>query len=186
MAAPTKVVERYAKSLLSLALEQGQLDGTYNDVERINSTLHGSKELSAMLRSPVVPSEKKLSIIKAVFDGVASPMILNFFELMSRRGREQDLPAVMAEFKRQYLERQGIVQGTAVSPVELSDRERQAMQDQAEALSGKRVQLSYTVDPDLIGGYLLRVGDRQIDQSVRSQLERMRLTLKDTTYQSQL
>ena len=93
---------------------------------------------------------------------------------MLRRGRIDELPRVAAEFRRLDNERQGITPATATSAVPLSEDEVRAVTARLEAMTGGRIELDLKVDPDLLGGLVVRVGDRMIDGSVRGRLERLR------------
>ena len=104
---------------------------------------------------------------------VAAP-VLNLIKLMIRRGRIHELPRLAAEFRRLDNARQGITIATAVSAAPLTKEEIEALTRRMEQFTGGRIELAVQVDPSLLGGVVVRVGDRLIDGSVRGRLERLR------------
>ena len=100
--------------------------------------------------------------------------MLNLIGLMLRRGRIQELPRLAAEFRRLDNARQGITVATAISAAPLTQDEIRALTERLEEFTGGRVELDVQVDPSLLGGLVVRVGDRMIDGSVRGRLERLR------------
>ena len=105
---------------------------------------------------------------------IVSGPVLNLVKLMLRRGRIEQLPQVAAEFRRLDNARQGIVPATATSATPLSQDEVRALVARLEQMTGARIELDLQVDPSLLGGLIVRVGDRMIDGSVRGRLERLR------------
>jgi F-type H+-transporting ATPase subunit delta len=142
--------------------------------------LQQSADLRACLASPVIPSLKKLDVLKALYADRFSPLLNLFFATISRRGREPLLKEIMADFLELYLLRKGIVAGYVTSATPLTAKALAEVQTLADSISGKQVQLVQTVNPSLVGGFVLRVGDKQIDQTVTSRIERVRRSLKAT------
>jgi F-type H+-transporting ATPase subunit delta len=109
----------------------------------------------------------------AIGPTVSGP-VLNLVKLMLRRGRIDQLPRVSAEFRRLDNARQGIVPATATTAAPLSQDDVRALVGRLEQMTGGRIELALQVDPSLLGGLVVRVGDRLIDGSVRGRLERLR------------
>jgi F-type H+-transporting ATPase subunit delta len=170
--------ERYATSLYELATERGELETVKADVESFLNTLKAAPELKSVLASPVIPSTKKLAILKQLYANRLSPILVRFFENVSIRNREALLASVMESFLDVYLSQKGIAKGVVTSATPLSAKAVDSLQTAAEQISGKKVQLAQTIDPALLGGYILRVGDKELDQSVATRLERVRRSLK--------
>ena len=127
-----------------------------------------------MLTQRQLPMSSRVELlIGAVGTSVSRP-VLNLILLQLRRGRIEDLPRVAAEFRRLDNARQGITEATATTAAELTQDEIRALTAKLEQFTGGRVELDVQVDPSLLGGLVVRVGDRLIDGSVRGRLERLR------------
>jgi len=170
--------QRYATSLYELATERGELESVKADVESFVQALTSVPELKSILASPVVPSSKKLAILKQIYADKFSPLLIRFFEIISIRNREALLASVMMSFLDVYLAKKGVVKGTVTSATPLTAKALDSILTAAEGISGKQVQLAQVINPALLGGYILRVGDKELDQSVATGLERVRRSLK--------
>ena len=179
-----RVASRYAKSLLELAVEREDLEAVHRDITRLQELGKQSTEFKLLLQSPIVNSDKKLSIIKALFPGEISPITSSFFEIVSRKRRENTLLATAKEFHRQYNLYKGIQDAKVVTTFPLGDELRQSFVDIAKEISGKdTIELSEEVDEDLIGGFVLTVGDKQIDESLSSKLNQLKLKFTQNLYE---
>ena len=173
MAQRDTAARRYAEA----AFEVAQRDGT---VETWRSELDAAGEIAAddqvgrMLGNPAVALETRTEMAESIFGKTVSKPVLNLIGLMLRRGRIEQLPRVAAEFRRLDNARQGITLATATSAAPLSPDEVQALTARMEELTGGRVELDLRTDPSLLGGLVVRIGDRLIDGSVRGRLERLR------------
>jgi F-type H+-transporting ATPase subunit delta len=173
MAQRDTAARRYAEA----AFEVAQRDGT---VETWRSELDAAGEIAAddqvgrMLGNPAVALETRTEMAESIFGKTVSKPVLNLIGLMLRRGRIEQLPRVAAEYRRLDNARQGITLATATSAAPLSPDEVQALTARMEELTGGRVELDLRTDPSLLGGLVVRIGDRLIDGSVRGRLERLR------------
>jgi F-type H+-transporting ATPase subunit delta len=182
----SRVAARYAKSLLDLAKELGSLAAVADDMRLVADTLAANRELRVMLTSPVLKSDKKLAIITALFTGKMSELSLKFFILLAKKGRDEELAGVADAFLAQYRVVQGVEQAHLATATVLTPEQRASFKQLAEAQTGKQIELLETVDPDLIGGFVLRLGDRQIDSSVATRLQQLRTSFADQTYVSKM
>jgi len=164
---------RYAEA----AFEVGTRDGTV-ETWRIElgtaAAVLGDERLVRHLSNPAVPLEERAAVIDRAIGKVVSRPVLNLIQLQLRRGRIEQLPRVAEEFRRLDNRRQGITEATATAAAELTPAEVKALTARLEEFTGGRVELDVTVDPSLLGGLVVRVGDRLIDGSVRGRLERLR------------
>jgi len=169
------VATRYAKSLLELCLEQGNLDATLADLETMEASLE-SKDLMYLLKSPIVKTEKKLKIYQEVFGSKMGKLSNSFFELLFKKGREAHLPVIIEEFKSQVNTHRGIssVTLTSATPIgeEVLTQIKKGLAESSETLAEIKVETE--VDPSLIGGFKLMIGDKLYDASVAHKLERLR------------
>jgi F-type H+-transporting ATPase subunit delta len=185
--ADQRVAARYAKSLLDLGREQGTLDSVKQDMSLLAQVVADSRDLRLLLRNPIVKHDKKLAILEAVFKGKVSDVTMRFFTIMTQKNREDVLEFIAPEFLTQYNLLQGVQVAEVTSATPLTPELRAQVEQIVKQQSGlNTVTLTEKVDADLIGGFVLRVGDRQIDDSVRTSLRRMRTSLQDKTFQNQL
>ena len=178
----TTVARRYGKSLLSLSKDQNAVDVVEQDMRALIQAAKENRELSVILASPVVRPEKKEAIVRSVYSG-ANELTVSFLALLAKKGRA-GLIADMAEaFVSLVREERGVVLAEVVTAVPLDETRRAEI----NALIGKvhegGVELSETVDPHLIGGFKLRVGDRMIDASVFQSLRTMHRNLTNNPYE---
>lgn len=185
--ADQRVAARYAKSLLDLGKEMGTLSAVKEDMDLLSKTMAESRELRLLLRNPIVKHDKKLAILKAIFGGKVSDMTLRFFTILTEKNRESAIEGIGPEFLAQYNAMQGIQSAEVTSATPLTAVARLEIRKLVTQQTGLTdVQLTEKVDPELIGGFVLRVGDNQIDDSVRTSLRRMRTSLQENSYQSKL
>lgn len=185
--ADQRVAARYAKSLLDLGKEMGTLSAVKEDMDLLSKTMAESRELRLLLRNPIVKHDKKLAILNAIFKGKVSDMTLRFFTILTEKNRESAIEGIGPEFLAQYNAMQGIQSAEVTSATPLTAVARLEIRKLVTQQTGHaEVQLTEKVDPELIGGFVLRVGDNQIDDSVRTSLRRMRASLQETNYQSKL
>ncbi|GGH04571.1 ATP synthase F1 subunit delta [Sphingobacterium alkalisoli] len=168
-----KVASRYAKSLIDLAQEQGSLEVIKDDMEQIVAVIKSSSELQAVLGNPIIKIDKKKSILEALFKDKVRPEILEFFNIMVRKGRSELVYATAQEFIREYNEVKGIVKAEVTSASALSDTNLQALNAKIAQEINAKVLLTNKVDKSLIGGFVLKVGDRQLDASIAGKLNKL-------------
>ena len=167
------VASRYAKSLLDLAQEQGQLDAVKVDIEGVISALKSNDELLAVLKNPIIKGDKKRNILAAIFEKNINPIILSFFYILVNKGRSAIILDIAQEFVREYNEAKGIVKASVTSAAELSATNIAALKQIITDEINAEVVLHNIVDPALIGGFVVRVGDRQIDASIAGKLNKL-------------
>ncbi|WP_254562620.1 ATP synthase F1 subunit delta [Dyadobacter diqingensis] len=171
------VAARYAKSLIELAKEKNVIEAVYEDMKLFKDTAEKNRGLLLALKSPVVRHEKKLAILKAIFQDKVNPVSFSIFTIITKKNRESILDAIADEFITAYNEYQGIQKATVITSTPLTEELRKQFNNIVASATGKTVELEEKVDPSLIGGYLLRVNDRQIDASLRSRLNELKLQL---------
>lgn len=167
-----RVASRYAKSILDLAVEKGQLETVYKDMLYLQQLTKGSKEFLNLLRSPVVKADAKIRAINAVTAGTISELTEAFTTLLINKTREAVLPEVINSFVEQYKRHKNIhtVQLTTAMPV--SDALKNAIVDQVKKTSDlQNIELEIKVDPSIIGGFVLQAGDKLIDASISYDLK---------------
>lgn len=177
-----RIASRYAKSLLELADEQGVLEEVNKDMQMFSALSNENRDFVLMLKSPVVGHDKKLAILNQVFKKKVHKLTLAIFEILTRKHREAYLPAIAIEFHHQYNVRKGIEEATVTTTFALDAKLRKEFESIVTKISGKEVELTEQVDESLIGGFVLKIGDRQIDDSVSSRLRALKVKFSQNPY----
>jgi F-type H+-transporting ATPase subunit delta len=167
-----RLATRYAKSLIDLAIERGELEQVYADMQWINAVCKSNKDFVNLLRSPIITSDTKKKILEAVTTGNISEMTAGFNRLLITKGRESNLPEISQAFISSYKEKKNIhtVNLTTATPV--TDTVKNAIIAQVKKSAGfQHVELEEKVDPNIIGGFVLQVGDQLVDASVAYDLK---------------
>ena len=171
MAKRDSAPRRYAEAAFQLATRDDSIETWRHELEEAAATTDG--ELMAVLANPALPLDERIDVANRVFAKLSQP-VRNIIFLLVRRHRIEQLPRVVAEFIRLDERRQGIVHANATSAAPLTDLEVKALTARLEQMTGGRIALETDVDDSLLGGLIVRVGDRPIDGSVRGRLERLR------------
>lgn len=178
-----RVASRYAKSLLELANDKGVLEEVHNDMLLLSKVCEDNRDFALMLKNPIVKHDKKRSILFALFKGKVNDVTLAIFDILTRKNRENVLPAIANEFENQYNKYKGIEVAQITTTVELDDALRTEFEKIVSQISDKKtVKLEEKIDKELIGGYLLRVGDRQLDDSILRKINELKLKFSQNPY----
>jgi len=164
------VASRYAKSLLDLAIEMKQVEEVNKDMRLIKSVCHQNRELSLLLKSPVIGTEKKNPIVKAIFDGKVSKTTLSFLNLLTLKRREGDIEEIAIAFNDQYNLNKNITTAVITTAVALDDATKKKVLEIVKKTASGEVEIIEKIDKNLIGGFVLTVNDRQIDASIKRKL----------------
>ncbi|MEM6646351.1 MAG: ATP synthase F1 subunit delta [Bacteroidota bacterium] len=168
------VAERYARALYGEAEKTGMITAADGDVALIRDSLDASPELVRFFESPVIPREKKESVVDALFAERLQPLTLRFLKLLIEKRREDAFPAVVRAYRALRDKQEGIIEIKARSAKPLTAEEEAELKAALAKLTGQTVRLNTTIDASLIGGVVVRVGDTVYDGSVRHQLEGLR------------
>jgi F-type H+-transporting ATPase subunit delta len=169
---------QYANALADVALAQGAADAAQKQLGDFAAAFGVSAELRNFLTSPGVPRETKHDVIKKIAGRIgAGKIIRNFLFVIADHQRTHILPEIVASFEDVIRQRQGIAEAEISSAVELSAAQKKRFAQTLERLTGKKIDAKYSLDPALLGGAVVRVGDTVYDGSVRSSLNEMRARL---------
>ncbi|MBL7729699.1 MAG: ATP synthase F1 subunit delta [Chitinophagaceae bacterium] len=162
-----RLASRYAKSIIELAIEQGKLEEVYADMQWLQAVCKGNRDFLNLLRSPIIKGDAKKRIIDAVTTGKIGELTAAFNRLLVTKGREGKLPEIIQAFIAEYKVKKNIqtIKLTTAAPV--SDALRTALIDQIRKSGGyDKIELEEKVDENLIGGFVLQIGDKLVDASV--------------------
>lgn len=170
----------YGNALFSLALEEDRLDDFLAQAEALRTIFSENEELSALLRHPELSREEKLSLVKNIFSGRASEEMVGFLFLVVEKGRSPEIPEILDDFLKRAKRHKGIGTVQVLSAVPL-------LEDQKERLVAKLLAttaytsfvVDYQVEPALLGGLIVRLDNRVLDSSLRTQLAKMKKELSE-------
>jgi F-type H+-transporting ATPase subunit delta len=174
-----RVAARYAKSLLELAIENKKLEKVKADMDMFNSLCLESRPFYNFIKNPIINSYKKLGIFQKLFEKRIDDLSYKFIGIITSKGREDILPEIVQQFLQEYRIYKNIEIVNITTPVGLDEGLKQDFIALSKKLVGesKKVELQEKVDEDLLGGFILRIGDKQIDDSVSSKLRDLKKKL---------
>ena len=169
------IAARYAKTLIELAVDQKSLDGVLEDVKGFQKATE-QRDFYLLLKSPIVNTEKKITILKEIFDGKITPITMSFLTLMTKKGREMYLPEISSEFVKLYNERMSISKVLITTSEALSAAELESIKAKLVASSAtlNNLEVETKIDPSIIGGFVIEIGDRLYDASVSHKLDELK------------
>ena len=178
----SKVATRYAKSLFDLANEKNLLDQVSADMKLINTTCVENKELVNVLKSPVINTDKKQLVLKEIFESKVNKMTSAFLNLLAAKKRERDVPEIAAAFHELYKKHKNILTAVVTTAFGLDDELRKKVYEVIKGSSKSEVELVEKIDNKIIGGFIIRVGDKQDDTSIRTKINKLNRIFKENPY----
>ena len=170
---------RYAAALFDLARESRALDAVAGDVETLGRLLDDSADLMRLIRSPVIRREDQQRALAVVMERAGlSALTRNFVGLVTRKRRLHELPAMIRAYRSLLAQHRGEVTADVISAHPLDDGQMGALRERLRQALGREPRIAARVDPDLLGGLVVRVGSRMIDSSLRTKLTRIQVAMK--------
>lgn len=177
-----EVVEPYAEALMSVAKEHDLVDRFGEDVAALLDTLKESEELQQFLENPIVKAEDKKAVLEQIGGEQLHPYMVNFLKILVDRRRILFLADICKQYQALWRELKRAVLAQVVSAVELNDDQKQAVRQKVLGMTNAQdVELETQIDPDLLGGVIIKVGSQVVDASLRGQLRRIGVSLNRST-----
>ncbi|RFC68536.1 MULTISPECIES: F0F1 ATP synthase subunit delta [Mesorhizobium] len=174
------VAERYARSLFELASDSKAVAKVESDLSSFEKMLASSPDLDRLIKSPVFSADDQFKAIGAVADKAKiSGLTGNFLRVVARNRRLFAVPGMIAAFRRIAAEARGEVSADVISAHALSAAQQTELKSALKGIAGKDVSINVTVDPSLLGGLIVKMGSRQIDTSLQTKLNSLKLALKE-------
>jgi len=167
------VARVWSAALLELAAAAGQEDALRDELEGLVSLLDRQPAFEAFLSGPVADDESKRAVLERALRGRASDLLVDALQVLRRKKRLDILRAIATTYRQAWLRRRGRVEVDVTTAAPLSEALRAELQAAADRLSGKKAEISARVDPDLLGGMILRLGDQRFDTSLAAELGRL-------------
>lgn len=178
-----RVASRYAKALLGLASERGELKAVESDINTLSSLVDSSKEFELLLVSPVVKPDQKKAVLTTLLKDKLSEVTFMFIILLVSKGREGAIASIVEEAKSQLRAMNNIQAATVKTASPLDDDSRAKILAQVAKLHNGEVELKEIVDPEILGGFVLRLDDKEIDASIKRQLNTLGRKLTEHDYE---
>lgn len=179
----SRISSRYAKSLMELGLERNELESVKKDILYFTEAMK-SRDLYLLLKSPIINAGKKLSIINAVFGGKIGTTTMAFIEIIIKKGREMYLPEIAGDFLNQYKlhNRISTVKITTATPLSAESVNELKAKLMTSDITMDKLEISEKVDPSIIGGFIIEVGDKLYDASISHKLEEMKKSFSNNQF----
>ena len=169
----TKLASRYAKSIFDLSLEKGQMEQVHADMKLILGVCKENKDFSLMLKSPIIKPDKKEAILNAVFGKSVNVITKEFINIIVRKKREYALENIAEAFVSQYKRHKKILTAVITTAFGLDDELRKKVLQVVKDAVKSELELVEKVDKNIIGGFIIRVGDNQDDTSIRTKIQKL-------------
>ena len=169
-----RAAKRYATALFNVAARDKKLDAVEKDLDLFIGFVHGNPELRSAWESPLLPHERKNAVVDRILSASADPLTISFLKLLVDKGREEVLETARLDLRTLADAERKLVRAEAIFAVEPTKAEQTALAKSLQERTGDRVELTYRVDPSILGGVVVRMRDTILDGSVRGTLERLR------------
>lgn len=177
-----RLATRYAKSLLDLSVEQNQLEAVYADIKLLKTINKSNPDFVALLRSPIITSDKKDKILEAVIGGNVSQITMLFVRLLTAKKRESNLPEIVTAFLDQYNTLKNIQTVKLTTATPISDELKNSIIAKVKAADSSAIEVETAVDEELIGGFKLEVGGTLIDATILHDLNDIKKQFLNNEY----
>ena len=178
----SKITTRYAKSLLGLVLEKNLLEETVSDMKLIKSVCLTNKDFSLLLKSPVVKTDKKLNIFSQIFSKNLNELSMEFIKIITTKKREMHLEGIAESFITQYKSYKKIETATVTTAVQIDDQTRNEILSYISKHGNKNIELTEIIDKNIIGGSIIKMGDKQLDTSISRTIKELKQTFNKNLY----
>ena len=172
-----RAATRYAKSIIELAKEQKVLDEVYSDMQLFSAVIEENRVFAVMLKNPIINHDKKRNVLHALFDTRMNKLTILAFDLITKKNRESILAEISTELQVQYNALKGLQVAEITTTINLDDELRKKFNELVADISGKKAKLKEVVDESIVAGFVLNVGDRRLDQSIKTQLNNIKREL---------
>ncbi len=176
----SKIPGRYSEALFQSAIEKGTLDKVFSDMEHI-ARICALAEIRELLSSPVMVPSKKQDILLKVFGGGLDKLTINLVALVVKNGRENYLPGIARAFIKATKDYRGVTETILTTAVDVEEKVSSKVSGLVSEMFKTKVDMKQVVDPEIIGGFILKIEDNYIDASVRSKLRKIEKELKGNT-----
>ena len=173
------ISNRYASALYDLAVEKNNIDTTINDLNSMKEIINKNKDLRLLIKSPLVSSQDKLEIFEKILLKLdANELTYNFIKVIASNKRFAYLQLIISQFIKINSQKRGDIIADITSAEELSDIQKNEIQNKLKTKLGDKLSLNYKIDNSIIGGLIVKVGSKMIDSSLASKINKLKIAMK--------
>ncbi|MEI8136937.1 MAG: ATP synthase F1 subunit delta [Bacteroidota bacterium] len=177
------VASRYGKSLIDLSIEKNQVEETRKDMKIVKLVCDENRDFVVLLNSPIVKTDKKLEILNSIFKGKISNLSLSFLNLLAKKRRESYIPEIAVAYDEQFKAKKNITTAVITTANGIDAKVKTRVLEIVKQSSGAgEVELVEKIDASILGGFVLAIADKQLDQSVKRKLNDLRKNLLSNKY----
>jgi len=178
----SRINGRYAKALFDLAIEQQILDTAFHDMQLVKEICQSSKVFESMLSSPIIKTDKKQAVVKEIMGNHLHQVSLSFILLILKKRREANLRSIAIEFIEMYKEFNGIKTAHLKTAMQLNSETKAEFKALLTQQSNKSIELLEEINPNIIGGFIVTIDDKQADSSISTKIQRLRKEFDKNIY----
>lgn len=179
LASGNLVSDRYAAALYDLAAEKKLVDPVLEDLSNLKNMLKDNKELSLVIKSPLITSIDKLNIFESLLKKInASELTSTFLKVIQKNKRFSNLASIITQFMNINSQKRGDVLADITSADELNDEQKNNITNQLKSILGDKLSLSFDVDKNIMGGLIVKVGSKMIDTSLANKINKLKIAMK--------
>jgi len=175
------VSRRYAKALFAIGAAKGEADQqTYGDqLNALGASLEAAPDALTFFRNPAFSADEKKKVLNQLIEKISvDPMVKNFCDLLADKGRVEMLPAIASDYKAMMDAVTGVLTGEIITVSDINEERKSAIQARLEEQAGKKLELTFGTDKDILGGIVLKIGDKVMDASLKAQLQILKENIK--------
>ena len=172
--ADVETAKRYAQAVFELAEESGNLATVRDDLNDLKELMSANEEFAGFIKNPLIDNDQRQSALNALLKGKIDELSLRFLRFLDAKSRLDALVLIAEELNAMYLEANNILEAEVISARDISDEQLSSIRQRLEKRFSKDVKIEVSIDPELIGGFLVKVGDTVFDFSISHQLENVK------------
>ena len=173
------IANRYASALYELATESKNVDAVLKDLEFLQKGMKENKDFKLLVKSPLIASDEKQKIMEKILSKqLSDKLTTNFLKIISNNKRFDHLSSIISQFMNINAQKRGNVLADVTSADELSDKQKNEINDQLKSTLGEKLSLNFKVDKKIIGGLIIKVGSKMIDSSLASKINKLKIAMK--------
>lgn len=173
------IADRYASALYELSSESKCVDKVLNDLLTIQEYIKQNTDFKLLIKSPHVPSNDKMNILqKILFNHSANNLTFNFIKVISHNKRINFLSAIISRYSAINSEKRGDVIAEITSAEVLTDQQKNEINEELKSILGQKLSFNYNIDNKIIGGLIVKIGSKMIDNSLNSKINKLTIAMK--------